>query len=222
MKFSALVGLSALLVATMAISGCRSRYEWHQKLTVVVETPDGIVSGNAVQAAKYEKNVWFAAVNGAPSQIYLRGEAVVIPIAKDKYLFMLLPKGSLAYEMYTLSSQGTAGSRIAKMLSVRRRPIEVPLQDAPPFAMFGDIEDPNSAHFVNVEGKYQEANGFSIKSVSLEITNEAVTDGAIDDILPWLNDQKIMKNPHWSTLSKIAKETISRLRSVEWRDIHDY
>ncbi|WP_421849674.1 hypothetical protein [Oricola sp.] len=40
--------LAALALAGAMLAGCGERVEWHQKLTVEVETPDGIVTGTGV------------------------------------------------------------------------------------------------------------------------------------------------------------------------------
>ena len=39
--------LSLAVLVAMSLSGCQDRHEWHQKLTVVVDTPSGEVSGSS-------------------------------------------------------------------------------------------------------------------------------------------------------------------------------
>jgi hypothetical protein len=216
------LALLLLLSALPGVAGCRERFEWHQKLTVEIDTPEGPIHGSAVQAIEYRDNVWFAAVNGPSVLIDLRGEAVVVPMPGQKYIFMLLKRGDLAYQVYTDPADGPASRRVRKMLSIKREPVEVPLKLAPPLIMFSDISDPDSVFRIDPSRPLENlGGGTTLSRITLEITDEPVTEGQVKRILPWLSDPAVVKNPGWSKLSLLARRVISRLVNSEKAAVND-
>jgi hypothetical protein len=81
-----------LLVASLSLTGCGS-YDWHQKLTVIVDTPDGPKTGEAVTAVSWRGNPVFR--DGADYDTEVEGEAVVVEVVRGRYLFMLLDNESI-------------------------------------------------------------------------------------------------------------------------------
>ena len=80
--------LAVFAVAAVGLAGCQDKYEWHQKLTVVVSTPSGKVSGSSVIAI----NARYGQVPLSDIEVWydVTGEATVVEVAPGRYLFALL------------------------------------------------------------------------------------------------------------------------------------
>ncbi len=70
--------LLPLLVALLAFAGCADRESWRQKMVVMIETPDGIVTGENVVEIRFGANRHLAAMDGSSVSWRPRGEAVVV------------------------------------------------------------------------------------------------------------------------------------------------
>lgn len=139
-----LVALSLLLT----LSGCASNYDWRQKLTLLVSTPTGEVSGAAVVAI----NARFLKDPPIGNEVFykVRGEAAVAEIAPGRYLFALLGNEAerfhcAAPERFKDMSRGRWLSRIPR----QKEPTEVPRNCIPGLVTFDDISDPTSVRRVD-------------------------------------------------------------------------
>ena len=54
---------------------------------------------------------------------------------------------------------------------------------------------------------------YSLKSITLEITDEPVTKGVVESVLGWLEDPKVMENPGWRALPIESRRIIGGLLS---------
>lgn len=185
LQFSGLAGAAALL------SGCGwSDSSWNQKITVTVDTPHGAVSGSAVTSISWSENKIFK--DGARWQVDYKGEAVVVDLGSSKYLFALLisergPDGWLD----DLGRMGplSVGLDISQGNEFRRHegPIEIERSVLPMLVTFGNLSDPASVKQVNPSNLAASfGGGYSLKSVSLEVTDEPVTEGVVEKVLGWL------------------------------------
>lgn len=52
---------------------------------------------------------------------------------------------------------------------------------------------------------------YSLKSITLEITDEPVTTGRVEKVLGWLSDPSVMSNPGWKNLPIDSRRAISQL-----------
>ncbi|MDO8353944.1 MAG: hypothetical protein Q7T14_10820 [Aestuariivirga sp.] len=179
-----------LVLSSLSLSGCGT-YEWHQKLTVEVETPDGVKAGSAVTEVSWWENRVFK--DGAALQSEIKGEAAVVDLGNGRYLFVLLSHANDSGYMAGLAPRvvvdrdGLAWSleaiTRAKGLSGR---LEVPSKHFPMLVTFTDINDPKSVKEVdpaNLGATF--GAGYALKSITLEVTNEAVTEGKIETVLGW-------------------------------------
>jgi hypothetical protein len=168
-------------------------YAWNQKLTLTVETPQGEVSGSGVVRV-----VWSDSPDlfgDAPHwHSKVRGEATVVDLGEEKYLFALihgaerlvprvldggrLPQdtdavGPLAAE-YATYMYGTTHDVIRKA--------------TPMLVTFSDITDPTTVRRVDPDDLAASFGpGYSLKSVTLEITDEPVESGRVETLLySWL------------------------------------
>jgi hypothetical protein len=78
------------LLASLALTGCGEKFEWNQKITVEVETPDGLRSGSSVQHVVWNAGSAYPGMDGPSAASTVTGEAVVVDLGGGKYLFALL------------------------------------------------------------------------------------------------------------------------------------
>ncbi len=191
----------ALIGSALGLAGCGlDEYSWHQKMTVVIATPSGDRTGSAVTEVRV--SVGRQAMSGNERWFSVKGEAVVVEVAPGKYVFALLsgskqtPHEYLAEltwagsypeatftsaEPYTPEKKwGPVYAAIQKMKDAR----DIPAQYRPMLVTFTDINDPKSVKEVK-PGKVSEAlgPGYALKSITLEITDEPVTDEIIEKLL---------------------------------------
>ena len=136
---------------------------WHQRLTLIVQTPSGEVRGSAVTAVTNTLRrgllVPPEAGNIVPSY---RGEAVVVEVLPGRYLFALfkgvLPDGDApfwVYSAYDLEGPTDLSEKTyaKKMARVKRQPFDSPVP-LPPVAYplmvtFDDITKPETVRRVD-------------------------------------------------------------------------
>ncbi len=178
-----------MVLAALLLSGCQQSYEWNQKLTLVVGTPDGEVSGSAVVNEK----VWFGQqpLSGNQVAYELTGEAATVEVSPGRFLFALhsyLKTLALASTLWQNSPQEAADVVLARIEKVRdTRP--VPPNMYPTLVTFTDLANPKSVKLVdpaNLTAAF--GSGYRLKSITLEFTDEKVTEGRVEKLLGWLVD----------------------------------
>ncbi len=189
--------LIPLLLALFALTGCE-RYAWNQKLTITVETPEGEVSASSVSAVSWRKQ-WIQ-TDGMGWSYDLTGEAVVVEVTPGRYLFALLKGAGTTEYMGSVAAASIAGREgrvidgalFAEVQGRRDRAagvITVPEGQYPMLVTFGDISDPASVTLVDpADLAASFGPGVRLKSVTLEVTDEPVTVGAVERVLGWLCD----------------------------------
>lgn len=204
------------LAAAAVLSGCGAEYSWRQKITLEVETPAGSREASSVQEVHYWQVPWFAAVNSASSRLSIRGESVVLRPSSRRNLFLLLPRPGLAYEIFTDRSDGPVDRRIRKMLALGDRKAVVPHELLPPIVSFASLSDPASATLLSSDRIHEHlGRGARLSRVTIEITDEEVTLGAVEAALPWIDDPAYMTNPGWMRLPLLSRRIINRLVARE-------
>jgi hypothetical protein len=196
-----------LLPAAACTGASSDTYEWRQKLTVTLDTPQGVTTGSSVTAICVELT------NARSNRIArIMGEATVVEVGRGQYLFALL-SGQLHYknsDQYTdelvelvwqdvlpprrhqrVGEQNFDGRKewgpryraIAELQGARDMTVAL----WPTFVMFTDLNDPSSVK-VLAPHAFKEAfgHGIAVRAVSLELTRDAATDGAAGAVLPWL------------------------------------
>ena len=182
-----LLGLAGLVGGT-SYAGIFSD-SWRYRMTVTVETPEGIKTGSAVREVKVIKGLKLTPQ--MLPEIEVKGEAVVVDLGKRGVLFMLV--------------DGDYGADILfKMFPGEDKKGKITLtpEQYPMFAMLKDLNNPMTVEQVCEKTfceKVQWATGrktidfdqlgVSVKEVTIEITREPVTWG-IDKRLPWLGGIK--------------------------------
>lgn len=193
-----LIGLALLLVAAAVIFWQLRypSYSYRFRMTVEVETPDGVKSGSSVYevAARREPKL-LPEMNSRSSS--LRGEAVAIDLPDGRTLFALLKTNAHWGGMEGLSMNALhpdfPGTRydlvgVAKELASHKYPglKQVAPADYPMLVTFTDIADPTSVALVDPGDLATTfGDGFTLKRITVELTHDPVTTG-IEQRLEWL------------------------------------
>ena len=189
------VRLAVVVAAVLAtgVAGCLGfkNWEWHQKLTLVVQTPTGIVSGGSVVAVKASTSPkWLPGEGAGGMGSKTIGEASFVELAPGKYLFALL--GDETSRVFTtflpnIVSTEEKAARFETLREIR----DVPRARYPLLVTFADIADPKTIQKVDPDNLAASFGpGVSLRRVTLEITGEKVTEGPITSLLPCLKSGK--------------------------------
>lgn len=178
-RFSQIVGLVGLLaigittawlwyalrpMAEVLFGAGHVRHEWHQKLSLTVETPEGARSGSAVAGvmANFGRQL-----SGNEVAYAYTGEAAVVEVAPGKYLFALLGGTEERYACAAGGALGwlgpwlkhfpktvptlNRGEWLAEVPRQAGKPaVAVPRYCLPMLVTFDDIADPKSVRQVDV------------------------------------------------------------------------
>jgi hypothetical protein len=193
-----IVGVLAL-VSLVAFRGCfgGASTSWNQRLTLVIETPQGEVRGSAVtMVTKTDSSGALVLPEARGVRGAVTGEAVVVEVAPGRYLFALLSGSGeekrdashWVYPAYDLSAEGSYGAAMMKVQSQRfDTTVPLPPEGWPMLVTFDDITKPETVREVDPDDLAAVfGEGVRLKAVTLEITREAVTVGRVEGALVWL------------------------------------
>ncbi|MCG8046595.1 MAG: hypothetical protein N0E48_13300 [Candidatus Thiodiazotropha endolucinida] len=195
--------LSLAATAAFAMSAKPQTYSWHYKMTVTVETPEGLKTGSAVRAMSNAVPRIDLPDVGNPADV--SGEAVVVDLGERGVLFALIPHQS-DHEFYnafpTRGPSTLAGIKHYASLPVGTKGTIDPerFPGYPRLVTFTDLKNPKSVKLV-YERKLYAGNagrdktkidnfeelfgsGVKLKDITLEITDEPVTRGVVENYLP--------------------------------------
>lgn len=133
--------------------------------------------------------------DGARFQAKFTGEAVTLDLGGGRYLFALLGHSEnseyiarLAPSIFEKTAGLQWGDATFKAAEEASGPIPVPPSLYPMLVTFGDIADPKTVRRVEpLKFATSFGAGHALKSITLEITNEAVTRGVLETVLTWLS-----------------------------------
>lgn len=180
------IRLAVVVAATVLLAACDlfpKTWQWNQKLTLEVATPQGIRSGSAVTHVSWQD---VNAVGNYPSSY--SGEATVVEVAPGKYLFALVGEGTRYIALRTFAAESGASvtpegfAAASKVRGIRN----VPRDNYPLLVTFTDITDPKTVQKIDPDNLVASFGpGVALKRITLEITDEKVTEGKIETILAW-------------------------------------
>jgi hypothetical protein len=176
------LSIAAVLLAAIALAGCwESATTWHRKLTLTVSTPTGDVSASVVRLKEMREDpVVHSAHSGE------RGEALVLEVAPGRYLFALIEENKPQEELLFFPGEPPLLST-RKLDAIKGKAIDIPLSQYPMLVTFGDITEPKSVRKVDLRDLSASfGSGHRLKSFTVEITNEPVTEGKVEQVLSWL------------------------------------
>lgn len=179
-----------------------STTSWNQRLTVIVDTPAGEVRGSSVVKIVVTETMGVLVpmeARGARSDI--RGEAVALEVLPGRWLFALLSgdddgkgnAGQLVYHAVRLGETRNSSDRNYEAImrdlraQLRDTPAPIPPEAYPLLVTFDDITRPDTVREVdpsNLAATFGE--GVSLRGMTLEVTADRVSKGAMESILPWI------------------------------------
>jgi len=193
--------------------GCGGKFgfgtvSWKQKVTVEVETPDGVKTGSAVTKITKKDHSGFL-VTGMASGIHsdVEGEAVVVDLGGGKYLFALLDNIEyLAFNsLWDEVQKKGRGKKIYKnfdghriLRDLKNIKAAVPEKRYPDFLTFSNPEDPNS--IVRLDHKDLErtfGESYRFLSMKIEIVDEPVTWGRLEKFFPYFSWSPQKRHTYW-------------------------
>jgi len=184
----------AALASCVLLLSCASTGGWHQRLTVTVMTPEGPVSGESVMGVEFrDPPDRLAAIDNFTTDGY--GEAVVVDLGDGRYLFALLhgsPDGLAgqlreAYRDIYDAHRASGYGRYIRKVKADGTARVLPEHAYPMLVAFKDLSVPESVVEVppdDLESVF--GAGYSIESMTLEITRDPITTGRVVSVLPWL------------------------------------
>jgi hypothetical protein len=227
--------LSAFILPVL-LSGCSAapaddvvRY----RMTVEVDTPQGVRTGSAVRELRYNANSsgWFPLGESRPS-MKVKGEAVAVDIAPGQVLFALLSsaRGDVDYAQHVpriafpqcmegrdkLTPQAQADCKDLKWQAkqlVEFWPTLPPQKwqgaDIPMLVRFKDLADPKSVEAVDPDALEKSFGpGTKLRRITVQVTDDAVTTG-IGKRLGWLGEypeSRLDRDYKGSTNPNIAQQ----------------
>jgi len=187
-----ILGIPLALIA-VAFLYWQLRYPTHTyryKLTVEVDTPEGVRSGCAVREVTWRDGISFA--EGSTGFTKERGEAVAVDLPAGETLFALLSsniQGKTAGLAFGHINQTMKSSR--EVVEVQRPERLSPVwgQDGyPRFVRFRDLADPMSVQKIDLDDLASTfGEGYAIKCITAQITDENVT-AEISSRVSWLEE----------------------------------
>jgi hypothetical protein len=182
-----IAGLVLIAGAAFAMSDLYVSGIWRYKMTVMVETPEGIKTGSAVhEVSNSSSNVKILSFPEAGNPAEFRGEAVMVDLGKRGKLFVLVNTDSYRelYNAFPTSGPSTVeGIKYYNSLKIGELAL-LPKHAYPQMVTFANMHDPRTVKNIPINdlsavfGK-----GVKLKEIKVEITDEPVTRG-IEKYLP--------------------------------------
>lgn len=203
----ALCRIACVAAISLALGGCGTRPDasYRYKLTISVETPEGMKTGSNVVELDYYRNS-----TGAPHRTY--GQALVLDLGASGTLVVMLTQGQReAWRLRTDWEEDDPSGIIFKKCGRDMRKVFDPIDmvrsiadckaaypldpifpgnsdpsEQPDILLLKNAKDPASARVV--DPYHPEAvlgPGVLVRSMTVQLTDELLTHG-VDDHLPWV------------------------------------
>ncbi len=200
MKKSIIVGLMAVVLLAAGVLAYAEKqeeskiYSWRYKVIVSVDTPEGLKTGSAVREAivKFEPRPGY---KPHPYHVTtkVKGEAVVVDLGERGVLFALIDPDDYRFLFEAFPGPPgltVEGAEFYSNLSIGKKSI---LNDHFPWLVtFLDSSDPKTIKAINKDNIRKILGKDTILSeISIEMTNEPVTWGKINQFLKWFGKEKI-------------------------------
>lgn len=193
------IRFSAVLAVALTLAGCGGRSEsYRYKLTLAVDTPDGVKRGSSVA----EVTFFEVAIPARGIMSELRGEALYLDLGPGARPLVALivrqtpsssrqwrPTAQLSRLYDVPLSEANVMDTLAQ-IARKRGPRTIAANELPDLVTFADVNDPTTVTEVdpnNLEATL--GTGVSWSEITLEVTDEPVTQ-RIEERLAWI--------PHYS------------------------
>jgi hypothetical protein len=165
-------------------------YQWLQKLEIVVATPKGDLRASTVQRVEVTSDsaLFRKFIHDSGRRATIHGEALVLKVSGDRFLFVLLPDPHLAER--TLEVPRDLGSKHlyeAIQSGIGQPPVKIAPEWRPLIVTFTSLSDPKSMELVDPENFAASfGDGYDLTSLTLSIVDAQPTEHQIKQLLPWL------------------------------------
>ncbi|TKD50508.1 hypothetical protein FBR43_06820 [Sphingomonas baiyangensis] len=183
------------------LAGCAQLFPttYRFRMTVAVDTPQGLRTGSSVMEISVKEASWRIA-DSARAGVHLKGQAVAVDLPLGRTLFALLTdegRGEIMTGVTRALYPGFVGGadhfiEAAPKLAAMRNgpPREMAREDYPLLVTFADIRDPTSVARVDPEDLAATfGSGMRLRRISVAVTDEAISTG-IDERLGWLGSYR--------------------------------
>ena len=218
--------LSASLGATLSLGGCASecgavceygqvsRFTYRYRLSLEIETPEGVASGSGVLEVRA---VDAKGIDGRLPMVGTVGEAVVVDLGRRGSLFALLKRdyrraersGELSADV-TLRVANKDDHKyeryvpLARDIAATEGVIEVLPEELPMLVRFRNIADPATVEKVDPKNLAKSFGaGVRLKRATIEITSDPVTTGIEKRLgwlaMPWKARGALLNGPLWDS-----------------------
>lgn len=206
---------------------------WRYKITVEVETPEGIKTGAAVREISVQRGISLAPE--MTSHIDFKGEAVAVDLGERGILFSLLTSAE-TIPFYTFPSGVgyTTAEGIDYYRHLKAGPKELEAREYPMFVRFYDTNDPKTVERVVHSNAlknsilksdpnypvdtFEEAfgKGVRLKSIFVEMTDESPVVENVAKILPWFLKRQSLYTAGYIGGNQFYDPTKTWLTSVDF------
>ncbi len=189
-----------LTCVMLSLSGCNYIFPstWNYRITVEIETPEGVKTGSAVRQVKAQLQLPLNPdIGDIVHTVY--GEAVAIDLGKRGIVFALIDWDSY-YEVYKAfpTNAKTSADKLKFYRNLRTGSKGALLKKRPKMVVYEDEKSPETSEIVYLQqhnktvDKFEEifGKGVSLKSVTIVITDEAITFGVVDELMPIFDNRK--------------------------------
>lgn len=214
--------VAAIALCSLAWSTAYPSGTWRYKITVNVDTPEGVKSGSVVRGVYATQQSKIANVAATASSY---GEAVVVDLGERGVLFGILRQDD-GYHVVFKAFPGPGGltkEGIEYYSKLKAKTVLKP-DNYPMFVRFKKLDDPKSVmavlqnHDAVTEKVYgpesvetfEEAfgEGVSLKEITLEMTDEPATKGIVEKHLTWLKEKRGLLDGRKYTDSKALSNVL--------------
>ncbi len=200
----------AVILLSLALAGCSDIYQYNEKVTLEVETPTGVKTASAVQTVR-KTHTYRGLPEAKGVRTNFKGEAVVLEVLPDQYLFALFSSKRNRSRRYGLFynnelaevyqpalglikgsyKHGTVKERYDLTMRLKGKAVAIPHKIYPLLVTFKDINDPASVELVDPDNLAATfGQNIQLKRITIEITDEPVTRGKVEKVLGWLEKLK--------------------------------
>lgn len=185
--------MGLLIMLASGYTACAALFPWETwryKITISIDTPEGLRSGYAVREIRASTGLqWSPEMSVVRADVL--GEAAIINLDKGLKIFALT--SSYDYQIFFDAFKGPPGltkEGIKFYSALKNKKATLPLEQYPQLVFFKDIRDPDTvSEFQWVQTGKNSDDAIRIREITIETTNEPITQG-IELILPWLKDKK--------------------------------
>ena len=197
---SSFLRVATVLAIAVTLVGCGRSESYHYKLTMAVDTPNGIKRGSSVGEVVF----WDVSIPARGTMHKLSGDALYLDLGLGArpLIALLTHRLRRSDDVIRWSSEAGPGTRLLlklygekpsedfmddlRRVAAKRGPRKLSPDDLPDLVTFADVNDPNSV--IEVDPNDLQAMlgpGNSWNEITIEVVDEPITRG-IEQKLPWI------------------------------------